>query len=58
VEIKDAFNDIRIPGMTVTEVKEFGRQQGHIKIYPGAEFDIAFVPKMEIEAVVPEDMVE
>lgn len=51
-EVKDALNSIGIQGMTVTEVKGFGRQKGHVELYRGAEYDIAFIPKVKIEVVV------
>jgi len=57
-EVKDALNAIGIQGMTVTEVKGFGRQKGHVELYRGAEYDISFIPKVKIEAVVPDTMVE
>ena len=57
-EVKDGLNAIGIQGMTVTEVKGFGRQKGHVELYRGAEYDIAFIPKVKIEAVVADDMVE
>jgi nitrogen regulatory protein PII len=57
-EVKDALNAIGIQGMTVTEVKGFGRQKGHVELYRGAEYDISFIPKVKIEAVVAADMVE
>ena len=57
-EVKDALNAMGIQGMTVTEVKGFGRQKGHIELYRGAEYDISFIPKVKIEAVVTNDMVE
>jgi len=57
-EVKDALNAIGIQGMTVTEVKGFGRQKGHVELYRGAEYDISFVPKVKIEAVVADAMVE
>ncbi|MBI5633281.1 MAG: P-II family nitrogen regulator [Nitrospirae bacterium] len=57
-EVKDALNAIGIQGMTVTEVKGFGRQKGHVELYRGAEYDISFIPKVKIEAVVSEAMVE
>jgi nitrogen regulatory protein P-II 1 len=50
-EVKDALNAIGVQGMTVTEVKGFGRQKGHVELYRGAEYDIAFVPKVKIEIV-------
>src|SRR5512135_274201 len=51
-EVKEALNDIGVQGMTVTEVKGFGRQKGHVELYRGAEYDISFVPKVKIEIVV------
>lgn len=57
-EVKDALNAMGIQGMTVTEVKGFGRQKGHVELYRGAEYDISFIPKVKIEAVVSEAMVE
>jgi len=57
-EVKDALNAIGIQGMTVTEVKGFGRQKGHVELYRGAEYDISFIPKVKIEAVVADDMAE
>ncbi|NJD55271.1 MAG: P-II family nitrogen regulator [Nitrospirae bacterium] len=57
-EVKDALNAIGIQGMTVAEVKGFGRQKGHVELYRGAEYDISFIPKVKIEAVVADSMVE
>jgi nitrogen regulatory protein PII len=57
-EVKDALNAIGIQGMTVTEVKGFGRQKGHVELYRGAEYDITFIPKVKIEAVVSEAVLE
>jgi nitrogen regulatory protein P-II 1 len=57
-EVKDALNIIGIQGMTVTEVKGFGRQKGHVELYRGAEYDIAFIPKVKLEIVVPDNMVQ
>jgi len=51
-EVKDALNEIGIQGMTVTEVKGFGRQKGHVELYRGAEYDVSFIPKVKIEVVV------
>jgi len=50
-EVKDALNEIGIQGMTVTEVKGFGRQKGHTELYRGAEYVIDFIPKIKIEIV-------
>jgi nitrogen regulatory protein P-II 1 len=57
-DVKDALNKIGIQGMTVTEVKGFGRQKGHVELYRGAEYEISFVPKVKIEIVVPDAMSE
>ncbi|MFZ5997534.1 MAG: P-II family nitrogen regulator [Nitrospirota bacterium] len=50
-EVKDALNEIGIQGMTVTEVKGFGRQKGHTELYRGAEYVVDFIPKIKIEVV-------
>ena len=55
-EVKNALNELGVQGMTVTEVKGFGRQKGHVELYRGAEYEISFVPKIKIEIVVSEDM--
>ncbi|MBI3592299.1 MAG: P-II family nitrogen regulator [Nitrospirae bacterium] len=57
-EVKDALHEIGIQGMTVTEVKGFGRQKGHVELYRGAEYDIAFIPKVKIEVVIADDLLE
>jgi len=57
-EVKDALNEIGVQGMTVTEVKGFGRQKGHVELYRGAEYDIAFIPKVKVEIVVADSMAE
>lgn len=57
-EVKDALNKIGIQGMTVTEVKGFGRQKGHVELYRGAEYDVSFIPKIKLEIVVAEAMLE
>jgi nitrogen regulatory protein P-II 1 len=57
-EVKDGLNEIGIQGMTVTEVKGFGRQKGHVELYRGAEYDISFIPKVKIEAVVSDAMLD
>ena len=54
-EVKDALNEIGIEGMTVSEVKGFGRQKGHTEIYRGSEYTMDFLPKIKIELVVPDD---
>lgn len=55
-EVKKALNDIHIEGMTVTEVKGFGRQKGHTELYRGAEYVVDFLPKVKIEVVTTEEM--
>jgi len=57
-EVKDKLNDIGVHGLTVTEVKGFGRQKGHTELYRGAEYVVDFLPKIKLEIVVPDDMVE
>jgi len=57
-DVKDALNAIGVQGMTVTEVKGFGRQKGHVELYRGAEYDIAFIPKVKLELVVADAMVD
>ncbi|GAB4369454.1 MAG: P-II family nitrogen regulator [Deltaproteobacteria bacterium] len=56
-EVKSALQDLGISGMTVVEVKGFGRQKGHTEIYRGAEYLVEFVPKIKVEAAVPADSV-
>ncbi|NWF75518.1 MAG: P-II family nitrogen regulator [Nitrospirae bacterium] len=55
-EVKDALNNIGIHGMTVTEVKGFGRQKGHIEVYRGTEYEVNFIPKIKIEIVIPDTL--
>jgi nitrogen regulatory protein P-II 2 len=57
-EVRQALTDIGIEGMTVTEVKGYGRQKGHTEIYRGAEYEVTFVPKLKIEVVVPSASVD
>jgi nitrogen regulatory protein PII len=57
-EVKDALGDVGIEGMTVTEVKGFGRQKGHTEIYRGSEYTVDFLPKIKIELVLPDASVE
>ena len=56
-DVKDALNGIGITGMTISEVKGYGRQKGHTEIYRGAEYVVDFIPKIKIEVVVPADQV-
>ncbi len=57
-EVKEKLIGIGIHGMTVTEVKGFGRQKGHTELYRGTEYKIDFLPKVKLETVVPEEMVD
>lgn len=57
-EVRDALTRIGIQGMTVAEVKGYGRQKGHMEIYRGAEYAVSFLPKLKIEVVVPSDQVD
>ncbi len=54
-EIKDALGEVGINGMTVTEVKGFGRQRGHTEIFRGSEYTVDFLPKIKIELVLPDE---
>ena len=56
--VKEALNDIGIQGMTVSEVKGYGRQKGHTEIYRGAEYAVDFIPKLKIEIIVSDDRCE
>ena len=57
-EVKDALAEIAVQGMTVTEVKGFGRQKGHTEIYRGSEYTVDFLPKIKIEIVVADEIVD
>jgi nitrogen regulatory protein P-II 1 len=57
-EVKDALGEAGIEGMTVTEVKGFGRQKGHTEIYRGSEYTVDFLPKIKLELVLPDGTVE
>ena len=57
-EVKDALGEIGIEGMTVTEVKGFGRQKGHTEIYRGSEYTVDFLPKIKLEIVAPDERVD
>ncbi|MES2553328.1 MAG: P-II family nitrogen regulator [Pseudomonadota bacterium] len=57
-EVREALSEIGVNGLTVTEVKGFGRQKGHTELYRGAEYVVDFLPKIKIELVVGADMVE
>ncbi len=56
-EVKDALNEIGIEGITVSEVKGFGRQKGHTELYRGAEYVVDFIPKVKIELAISDDLV-
>ncbi len=57
-EVREALSAIGVQGIPVTEVKGFGRQKGHTELYRGAEYVVDFLPKVKIEAAVPEELVE
>ena len=57
-EVREALSDIGVAGITVTEVKGFGRQKGHTEIYRGAEYAVSFLPKIKIEVAVASDQVD
>ena len=57
-DVKDALAEVEVSGMTVSEVKGYGRQQGHSELYRGAEYVVDFLPKIKIEIIVKEDDVE
>ena len=57
-DVKEALNELGVVGMTVTEVRGFGRQKGHTELYRGAEYVVDFLPKVKVEVVVADSMVE
>ena len=57
-EVKEELTKVGIQGMTVTEVKSFGRQKGHTELYRGAEYSVDFLPKVKIQILVPDDKVK
>ena len=57
-EVREALADVGVTGLTVTEVKGFGRQKGHTELYRGAEYVVDFLPKVKVEAVVPDALTE
>ena len=57
-DVKEALQDVGLPGITVTEAKGFGRQKGHTELYRGAEYVVDFLPKVKIEIVLPDELVE
>jgi nitrogen regulatory protein P-II 1 len=57
-EVREALSEVGVTGLTVTEVKGFGRQKGHTELYRGAEYVVDFLPKVKIEVILGDDMVE
>ena len=57
-DVREALSDINVQGLTVTEVKGFGRQKGHTELYRGAEYVVDFLPKVKLEVVVPDALAE
>ena len=57
-DVRDALSEISVTGMTVTEVKGFGRQKGHTELYRGAEYAVDFLPKIKIEVAIPSDLLD
>lgn len=57
-DVREALSDIGVQGITVTEVKGFGRQKGHTELYRGAEYVVDFLPKVKIEVAVPDDLLD
>jgi nitrogen regulatory protein PII len=57
-EVRDALEKIKVSGMTVTDVRGHGRQKGHTAVYRGKEYSVTLLPKVEIEVVVPDDLVD
>jgi len=57
-EVREALSEMGVSGLTVTEVKGFGRQKGHTELYRGAEYVVDFLPKVKVEVVVPEKLLE
>ncbi|HLI24724.1 MAG TPA: P-II family nitrogen regulator [Acidimicrobiales bacterium] len=56
-DVKEAIRNVGVNGMTVSEVRGFGRQRGHTEVYRGAEYKVDFVPKLKVEVLVPDEMV-
>ena len=57
-DVKEALSEVGIQGITVSEVRGFGRQKGHTELYRGAEYVVDFLPKLKVEVVLPDDMVD
>ena len=57
-EVRESLADVGVSGLTVTEVKGFGRQKGHTELYRGAEYVVDFLPKVKVEAAIPDDILD
>jgi nitrogen regulatory protein PII len=57
-DVRTALTDAGVQGMTITEVKGFGRQKGHVEVYRGAKYEVNFLPKLKIEVAVPDEKIE
>ncbi|PRK37752.1 Nitrogen regulatory protein P-II 1, partial [Haemophilus influenzae] len=57
-DVRESLSDMGISGMTITEVRGFGRQKGHTELYRGAEYMVDFLPKVKLEVVVPDELVD
>lgn len=57
-DVREALTELGVTGMTVSEIKGFGRQRGHTEVYRGAEYAVDFLPKVKIEVVLPDDQIE
>ncbi|HMQ41865.1 MAG TPA: P-II family nitrogen regulator [Paracoccus sp. (in: a-proteobacteria)] len=57
-DVKEALQEVGVQGLTVTEVKGFGRQKGHTELYRGAEYVVDFLPKIKIEMILPDDQID
>ena len=57
-QVREALSDLGVVGMSVSEIKGFGRQKGHTEIYRGSEYTVDFLPKVKVETVIPDEMVE
>ena len=57
-EVREALSELGVSGLTVTEVKGFGRQKGHTELYRGAEYVVDFLPKVKVEVVIPDNLLE
>lgn len=57
-EVRRALTDIGVAGMTITEVKGFGRQKGHLEVYRGVQYEVNFLPKIKLEVAVPDEMLD